>query len=406
MQYVGYLMLVVFVGGLIWALIERAKGQKLAAAPFRKTGEVAANPQAGDAKGTISVEGQVACQQPLRAPQSGQPCIYFHLKIEEEITKSTLTEQGTKTTKEWKLVSEQKQGTSFTLDDGTGPVWVQITDSVDADLHQSFNGMPGTGAGGSVAGAAMGLMAAAVTGGRLRATERILHPQGKLFALGKLEQGRIIRTEGMLGKLMLSPKGREGLMGATKRNMIIGFVLAGLGFLTGLPLAIFGSAPVTDDCPSAGLKDLQAKACRGHISDDKGETLTWNVSKEGDYVVNVTQPNVKYPIWPQLTLTSSSGTTVGMAKGVGKGENAALKEHLTAGSYSINVHDVEPGYADMFKKGGGLSFWVDIEASTAPVPAVASAQPVAVATAVPSGPAPHTGSTPAKPGATPPPKKK
>jgi hypothetical protein len=387
MQYLGFFLLIVFAAGLVWALLQRSKGQAIVAAPFRKTAEAAANPMSADAKGTISVEGQIACQQPLRGPQSGQPCIYFHYKLEEEFTKNTLTEDGNKTTKEWKVISEQKQGTAFTLDDGTGPVWVQITDGVDADLQQSFSGMPGTGGGGSAGQMAMGLVAAAVSGGKLRATERIIPAQGKLFALGKLDQGRIVKTDGMLGKLILSPKGRDGLLGATKRNMIIGFVLAGLGFVSGVPLAIFGSPPETSDCPSKGFTDLQAKACKGHISDDDGETFSWTVTKEGDYTVEVTQPNVKYPIWPQLTLLASgSSKPIDVAKGIGKGENATLTEHLKAGTYSINVHDVVPGYAEPFKKGGGLSFWVDIAKSDS-APAVASAAPSATETtpAVPSG---------------------
>jgi hypothetical protein len=381
MQYFGFFLLVVAVVGVIVALLQRSKGQKLAAAPFVKTGEAASNPQAADAKGIISVEGQIACQQPLRGPQSGQPCIYFHYKLEEEHTKSKLTERGTETTKEWRVVSEQKQGTAFTLDDGSGPVWVQITDGVDADLQQSFSGMPGTGAGGSVGGMAAGLAVAALTGGRLRATERILPAQGKLFALGKHEQGRIAKTDGMLGKLILSPKGREGLMGATKRNMIIGFVLAGVGVVAGLPMAIFGKPPVTDECPSAGFSDVNAKGCKGHISDDDGLTLPWTVTKDGDYVINVTQPNVKYPIWPRLTLLSSTGAKIGQAKGLGKGENANLPEHLAAGSYKINVRDDVDGYAAPFKEGGGLSFWLDVQA--APPGSIAAPSASAVASAAP-----------------------
>ena len=391
MQYFGFFLLVVFVGGLIFALLQMMKGKKLLSAPFKKTGEAASNPQAGDATGTISVEGQVACQQPLRGPQSGQPCIYFHYKLEEEHTKSKLTERGTETTKEWRVVSEQKQGTAFTLDDGSGPVWVQITDSVDADLQQSFSGVPGTGGGGGVAGAALGIVAAAMSGGRLRATERIIPHQGKLFALGKLEAGRIGKTDGMMGKLILSPKGREGLLGATKRNQIIGFVLAGVGLVAGVPMAIFGSPPVTDECPSAGLKDINEKGCKGHISDDNGLTLSWNVSKDGDYVVDVTQPNVKYPIWPRLTLTDSTGKQVGQAKGLGKGENANLPEHLKAGTYNINVRDDVDGYAAPFKEGGGLSFWLDIKNAPAGSIAPSASAVASIAPPAPSPMAPHPG---------------
>jgi hypothetical protein len=403
MQYLGFFLLVVAVVGVVIALLQRAKGQKLAAAPFVKTGEASSNPQAADAKGSISVEGQIVCQQPLRGPQSGQPCIYFEYKLEEEHTKSKLTERGTETTKEWRVVSEQKQGTAFTLDDGSGPVWVQIADKVDGDLTQSFSGMPGTGAGGSVGGLAAGLAVAALTGGRLRATERIIPAQGKLFALGKHEQGRIVRHDGMMGTLILSPKGREGLMGATKRNMIIGFVLAGVGVVAGVPMAIFGSPPVTDECPSTGFTDVQAKACRGHISDDSGLTLDWKVTKDGDYVVNVTQPNVKYPIWPRLTLTTDTGKQVGQAKGLGKGENANLPEHLTAGSYKINVRDDVDGYAAPFKQGGGLSFWVDIQTapagSVAPsASAIASAAPSAAPPVLAPKPGPKPAPAPSKKG--------
>jgi hypothetical protein len=421
MQYFGYFLLVVFVAGIIGGLLQRAKGQALLAAPFKRTGEAASNPQAGDAKGTVSVEGQVACQQPLMGPQSGQPCIYFHYKLEEEFEKSTLTEQGTKTTKEWKIINEQKTGTAFTIDDGSGPVWVQITDSVDADLTQSFSGMPGTGGAGSATQAAAGMLAAAVTGGtRLRATERILHAQGKLFALGKLDQGRIVKTDGMMGKLILSPKGRDGLLGATKRNAIIAFVVGGVSLVAGLPMAIFGSPPVTDECPSAGLADTTTKACRGHIFDDSGLTLTWKVSKDGDYVVNVTQPNVKYPIWPRLTLVGPDGTPVGQAKGLGKGENANLPEHLAAGTYKINVRDDVNGYAAPFKNGGGLSFWIDIEKAQAATVApsastVAETMPSSTSTAMAAagttstakagtgGATPHPGSKPAGAGGAPPP---
>jgi hypothetical protein len=401
MQYLGFFLLVVAIVGVIIGLLQRSKGQKLVSAPFRKTGEAASNPQAADAKGTISVEGQIVCQQPLRGPQSGQPCVYFHYKLEEEHTKSKLTERGTETTKEWRVISEQKQGTSFMLDDGTGPVWVQITDGVDADLHQSFSGMPGTGAGGSLGGMAAGLAVAALTGGRLRATERIIPAQGKLFALGKHDQGRIAKTDGMMGKLILSPKGRDGLIGATKRNMIIGFALAGVGVVAGLPMAIFGKAPVTDECPSAGFKDINATGCKGHISDDSGLTLPWTVTKEGDYIVNVTQPNVKYPIWPRLTLTSSAGSKIGQAKGLGKGENANLPEHLAAGTYNINVRDDVDGYAAPFKEGGGLSFWIDIQ--NAPPGSITAPSASAVASAAAPTPvvAPKPGPKPVAPKPTP-----
>lgn len=157
---------------------------------------------------------------------------------------------------------------------------------------------------------------------------------------------------------------------------------------------------MTDECPSAGFSDINAKGCKGHISDDDGLTLPWTVTKDGDYVINVTQPNVKYPIWPRLTLLSSTGAKIGQAKGLGKGENANLPEHLTAGSYKINVRDDVDGYAGPFKQGGGLSFWLDVQTAAPGSIAAPSASAVASATTAPVT-APKPGPKPVTPPAKP-----
>jgi hypothetical protein len=397
MQYLGFFLLAVFVVGLIVALTQRAKGKRLLAAPFLRTGEAASSAMAP----AIGVEGQVACSEPLRGPQSGQPCVYFHYKVEQEHTSSKLTERGTETTKEWRVVGEQKQGTLFALDDGSGPVWVHAGEGVDADLQESFSGMPGTGAAGGLTGIALGALATAVSGHRMRATERILPAHGKLFAMGKLDSGRIVKQDGLTGSLVLSTKGRDGLLGATKRNQIIGLVLAGAGLAAGVPLSIFGKPPVTDECPSAGFTDLQTKACRGHISDDLGLTMSWTVVNEGDYAIDVTQPDVKFPIWPRLTLSAIGGKQLGQVTGLGKGENAKLVQHLPPGLYTINVRDDVDGYAGQFRKGGGLSFWVDIQAAPAPTAPSATATATATianATAAPTPPLPPKSAGGAKAG--------
>jgi hypothetical protein len=410
MQYLGFFLLIVFVAGIIGGLLQMAKAKKILAAPFKKTGEVASNPSVADAKGMISVEGQVACANPLKAPQTGQACVYYEHKLEEEFTKSTLTEQGTKTSKEWKTISHQKQGTTFQVDDGSGAINVNAMDSVDGDLQRVFSGPPG--AGGNVAAAAAGLVAAALTGGnRFRVTEHIIPAQGKMFVLGKLAGGQITKTDGMMGKIMLSGKGREGLLGATNRNKIIAFVLAGVGLVAGVPLSIFGSPPETDEC-SSDLKDTFVKACRGHIKDDDGKTFTWTVAKDGDYILSVTQPNVKYPIWPRVTLSDSAGKKLGQIKATGYGQTAKFVRHFAAGSYKFNIRDDVDGYAAPFAQGGGLSFWVDVqgatpeemaaagEGSAASLPTAPTSTAAAVSAAMSASAAPKGGTAP-KPGSAP-----
>jgi E3 Ubiquitin ligase len=388
MQYVGYLLLVLSLVGIVIAILQMMKGKKIGSAPFHKTGEIRQNPQIGGATGLVSSEGQIQAQQPLMAPCSNKPCVYFHVKIEREVEKSTLTEDGTKTTKSWETVSEQKRGASFFIDDGSGPVGVMITDSVDANLEQTFSGTPPGGAG------LMNLLGSALSGmHRHRAIEHIIPASGLLFVMGKMAGGQITKTDGMLGKLVASTKGRQGLLGATKRNMILGIVAAVLCLGAGVPLSILGDAPKSDACPS-DISDALPAPCKGHIDSDEGTTWTWHVTKPGTYDLYVQQPNVKLPIWPKMTVTSASGDVVGTDTGVGKGADAHVSATFGSGTYKINVHDMQPGYAPQFKKGGGLSFTVNIKAGTAPA---ASASASAAAPVASTPPAAKIGG---KPGAT------
>jgi len=391
MQYVGYLLLVLSLVGIVIALLQMSKGKKIGSAPFHKTGELRQNPQIGGATGLVSSEGQIQAQQPLMAPCSNKPCVYFHVKIEREVEKTTLSEDGTKTTKSWEMVSEQKRGASFFIDDGSGPVGVMITDSVDANLEQSFSGTPPGGGG------LANLLGAALSGmHRHRAIEHIIPASGLLFVMGKMSGGQIGKTDGMLGKLVASTKGRKGILGATKRNMILGFVAAGLCLAGGVPLAILGDAPKSDACPS-DITDVLAAPCKGHIDSDVGTTWTWHVTKPGPYDVHVSQPNVKFPIWPMITVTTANGELVGTDTGAGKGADAHVSTMFGAGTYKINVHDMQPGYAGQFKKGGGLSFSVDIKVGTAPAASASTAAPVASTSAAtkPVGIKPPPGKMPA-----------
>jgi hypothetical protein len=384
MQYVGFALIVIALIAGVAGLLQFLKGKKLLAAPFRKTGEVASNPQSGDAKGLVSVEGDVRAAQPLTSPVTNTPCVYFEHKIEHEVEESTLTEQGTKTSKKWKTHHDEKKGSIFQVDDGSGPIQVNVTDGVDADLKQMHSGPP---PGHGVAGAAVAMITGAL---RVRHTEKILPAQGKLFVMGKLGGGQIAKQDGMLGKILLSTKGRDGLLGATKRNSLIGFIAGGVCILGGIPLAVFAEPPdiKSDLCPDS-VRGAQ-KSCKGHIKDDAGQTLTWVVEQGGEYTILAKQPNVKYPIWVQLTLSDDSGHAMAQDKGIGKGADAKVTAQLMKGTYKINVHDVVPGYAAPFAKGGGLSYWIEISGPTAAAAPSASASAASLPTtsAAPSASAP------------------
>lgn len=368
MMYLGIAMLVI---GAILALIgvlQKSKAKKILDAPFKKTGEIAANPSVADAKGRVSAEGNMVVQQPLTAPCTNTPCVYYELEVERQWEKSVLTENGTKTEKGWSTISTQKNGVSFTIDDGSGPVGVDARADVDSPgMQQSFKGPPPGGQG-------LGLLANLVTNAIFndeertigyRATEKIIPAQGRIFAMGKVAGGHITKEDGLIGKLMLSTKGRDGLVGSLNRNAMLAWIFGGLIGVGGIPVTIvyWGDVPTgSSELCASSFDAEQAKPCKGKISDDDGQTFTWKVKKDGNYTVKVTQPNVKYPIYPEIILKNDDNKVVQKDKGVGKGENAELSVKLEAGTYKLIVRDIQKGYAKQFAKGGGLSYWVEIHA--------------------------------------------
>jgi hypothetical protein len=390
MQYVGFFLIVVAIVAVIAGVLNQMKAKKILAAPFKKTGEIAQNPQVADAKGTVSCEGAIAVQQPLMAPCSGKPCVYYEVELVRLWEKTVQTENGLKTEKGTKSISTTKVGSQFHLNDGSGAVGVDTRESVDCDLDKSFEQMQNVSYGDVVFGQYRAHVS--YDGGDERTVgvkciEKIVPAQGSLFVLGKLVAGVITKTDGMLGKLMASTKGREKLLGTTKRNAMIGFIAGGLSIASGIPMAIFGDPP-HDSC--ANMKDAWAETCAGRITNDAGDTYDWTVTKAGTYSIEVLQPGVKIPIWPVLTVTTASGAEV--AK-VASTQSAVIKRAFTPGKYKINVRDSAKGMAAKFKGGFSFSLKFGGGPSASAPSAEPSAEASASATAAPpppaAAPAPH-----------------
>jgi hypothetical protein len=359
MMYLGFVMIGIGVIVVIAGLLQRSKMKKILAAPFKKTGEIASNPQAGDAKGTVSCEGAIATQQPIVAPCSNSQCVYYELKVEKQIEESKMTDKGMQTSKTWKNVSEQKQGSAFQVNDGSGPVGVDAREGIDADLKQSYSGAPPGGQG-------LGILANMLTGAifgnervlQYRATEKIIPAQGNLFVMGKLAGGQITKTDGMMGKLMLSTKGRDGLVGSVKTLSLILLIVGGLMGVGGIPIAIFGDKPKDVAC-SKSITDDQASAegkagdpCKSALKTDLDE-YTWKVTKPGVWEVKVAQPaDATVKALPRVYIIDSEGTDVGSYSDEGKasiGKVAASK-----GTYKIKID--ANGAFDPAKLEGGFRY--------------------------------------------------
>ncbi|GAC1354652.1 MAG: hypothetical protein NVSMB47_08030 [Polyangiales bacterium] len=282
MMYFGFLMVGIAVILAIAGVLQMNKGKKILAAPFKKTGEVASNPSVADAKGNISTEGAIVTRDVLTSPQTNTPCVYFEFKVEREVEEVKYTDKGRQVNKHWQTIEERKQGTVFGLNDGSGPVGVDPTQGgLDVELKQTFSGAPGGGSG----------LANLLTGGtRYRATEKILPVQGNLFAMGKLANGTITKADGMLGKLMLSTKGRDGLVGHTKKMSTIFYAIGGVLLVAGIPVSIFGGAPKDTSCKTT-IENEMKEACNASLKTEKPDTYTWKVTKAGIYEVSVKQPS-------------------------------------------------------------------------------------------------------------------
>jgi hypothetical protein len=358
MQYLGFLLVALAIGGLIFGLLQRSKMKKILAAPFKKTGEIASNPQVADAKGTVSCEGAIQVQQPLVAPCSGKPCVYYEIKVERMWEKTVNTENGTKTEKGTSTVSTTEQGSQFYVNDGSGPVGVDTREKVDTDLTKSFEQAQNVSYGDLVFGQYS--VHVPYSGGDerttgIRAIEKILPAEGNIFAMGKLAGGVITKQDGMLGKVLISTKGRDKLVGSTKRNSILGFVAGGLMFAGGIPMSIFGDPPV-DNCANM-TNALTAGTCSSRVNDNSGTTHEWKVTKEGAYKIMVTGTGTSatMKLWPKVVITKD-GKDIGED---GSQATAKVIAHFEKGTYKIKIGDVSASHVGTLK--GGAGYTLDIK---------------------------------------------
>lgn len=399
MQYLGFfLIFVALIAGVV-GLMQHLKMKKILAAPFKKTGEVAANPSVADPQGRISTEGAVQPgQQGLVAPCSGKPCLYYEIEVIQHWHRYVTTENGTKKETGKNTVTTQKVGSTFFVNDGSGPVAVDASKGMDVELEKSFNQKQGVSWGDVQFGqfrTSVSVPGGDKTGDGVECIEKLVAPTGNLFVMGKLVAGTITKEDGMLGKLLASTKGRDALVGSTKTKALAGFIGAGVSMLIGVPVSIFADPPVAGPNYCAIVDQTEAgHKCTGKIYNDSGETVSLKVTKAGTYKIHAQAPStVKIPLSPVLNITDTTG------KSFAKDEHEEAEVELQPGDYKINITDAYKGDPAHFK--GGFSFELDVK-QTAVTDALTSAS--ADSSAEPPGSASASakpGTKPALPGAKP-----
>ncbi len=377
MQYVGFFLVFASLVAGVVALLQRAKMKKILAAPFRRTGEAASNPASADEKGMISVEGAIQVAQPFSAPISGRPCIHYTIEVERTIEKIESTENGTKKTKSKNTVVNDQGGTVFYVNDGSGPISVDAREKVDTkDMVKSFEQGQNAAFGDVTWGSYTAKVPPHVGEGyplEIKVTEKIVPAEGNVFALGKLANGVIARPDGMLGKLVLSTKGREKLLGGTKRNVMIAAVAAGVCFVAGTPISIFADAPDLRTACDDMKDDLAGGTCNSRFYNKDGANHAWKVTKAGTYTLSIkgTGSSKMMRLWPDVKVIGAGGVELNKH---GDEDGVALTAKLSPGDYKIAINDFDPSHLERIKGGAGYDLTIK-NAETANAPAGTTAKP-------------------------------
>lgn len=375
----GVLLLLVGLGVLGFGLFQHLKGKRILAAPFKTTGDLKANPTSSDPKGAMSTEGKVVPpQQQLLSPCTKQPCLAYEVKIERLWEKTETTEDGTKTSKGADTLDTLKGGAVFGLDDGSGAILVDVSKGADFDNYKDGfkKELNGRGWASQIQFGELNYDVPVISDNEkytigFKATEKFVPVEGNLFVLGKLEGASLVKPSWR--SLMVSSKGRDGLLGSIQKRKKFSFIGGGIAAVLSIPAMIFGpSVDTSSSGPSAycesALTDARQR-CSGRVSSKSGEEFTWTVTKAGDYQLTVFAPAKKVAFDPELVLQDAKGEVLADTEG-GIGGDAVAKLHVEPGTYKLVV---KPGDDYMVK--GGFGFEMEIAggpATAAPGAAVAA----------------------------------
>ncbi|MHB8872990.1 MAG: GIDE domain-containing protein [Myxococcaceae bacterium] len=342
----GVLLLLIGLAVLIFGLTQHFKGKRILAAPFKKTGEIAKDPTSPDPKGAMSTEGAAIAETPLLSPCSKTPCLAYEVEIQREWEKQEQTQDGVKTKSGSTKEESLKQGMTFKLDDGTGPIPVDCSkaDVSDFDTTKSqFTEKVKIGAfvPGELVFGQLKMQTPSLPSGErtlaFKATEKIVPVGGNYFVLGKLENG----TLGKPGwrSMMFSSKGRDGLLASTAKKKKFSFIGGGVAAVASIPIMIFAPSAPSNRCPS-DIAGVVAR-CKDNVDSKSGNSYSWKVPAAGNYQLAVIPPEgKKFPLDPQLLITNEKGETVVDATASSMGMRASASQEFQPGTYKVTVKDI------------------------------------------------------------------
>ena len=372
MMIVGIIVLVgalAAIGAGVW---QWRKLKMIGGAPMVKTAELVGN---ASETGLISVEGNIEMPNPLIAPCSGRPCVYYEIIVTQQHEEQVRTENGIKKKRGKRTVKHEKVGGQFYINDGSGPAKVDASEAqVNGSMEKSFKqdgpasgyltfgqyqiNVPPHGGNGYAIGT--------------NVTEKIIPAEGSAYVAGRLEGDTIMRKKNMGGKLLIAKEGAEALQKATKRKAIGSAAAAAIMVPGGGAMAAMGDMPSGSGSSCSELVGDPANACTGRQRDSSPVEFTWTVQEAATYTVEAhgTGTDPTYRLYPDVTIRDAAG---GTALHIAGGSNGTMGNGVFApGTYTVSVTDTSAGWASTLEGGAGFSFNIDMvpgsNAGGAPAP--------------------------------------
>lgn len=245
--------------GLIYGVFQRLKAGRITDAPLVSTGDAANRGRAvAGPRGQISAQGSVVCPQPVIAPFSGTPCLYYEIKC------TARWKDGD--TQKSELIDEQKVAAVFAIDDGSGPVAVDAREGGEFEPTQRKCEAKGTGLVGGVTGTDLEFGNYCVNtpildvGTKYEVEEEVLPLVPRLYVCGRVgDAGNAIASPSWR-QLLVTTKSRDELLSSATKTAKLALVLGGALLFVGGGTATAGtllgsrasspSAPLASSAPT------------------------------------------------------------------------------------------------------------------------------------------------------------
>jgi hypothetical protein len=265
MAALGMALIALGIIGLIYGIMQRMKAGRVTDAPLATTGDVVSRGAAvAGPKGQVSAQGNVMCQQPIYSPVTGTPCLFYELKVTSEWKDGDTTKK--------KELDHQKVAAQFAINDGSGPLWVDLRQGGDFEPTQKKEQEQSTGllkgiVGGEIVFGNYRLQSGIGSlGTTYKVEETVLPVQQSLYVCGRLAETGGMITAPSWRSMIVSNKTRAQLLAAATKTAKIALIAGGAGLVVGIALAVIGSMMSSKEAEAEAAAAASAALAAGSAS--------------------------------------------------------------------------------------------------------------------------------------------